>query len=215
MELTDLPGHISYTLIALSYWATNMLWLRIAAVVGLAMEIMYFYFSGGNLSIGISWNIIFLLINGYQLFKLYQEYRFAKNFASAGELSMAGFGGLSRVQISRIAKSGEWKEFIPGDVLTKEGEVTKHLYYVVRGDYKVERGGKIIAENGPGTFVGEMAYISDQSSSATVTVKTQLRAFVFNTEQLKAMEFKDEDTASALHLMLGRDMVSKLRISRG
>ena len=89
------------------------------------------------------------------------------------------------------------------------------LYYVVRGDYKVERGGKIIAENGPGTFVGEMAYISDQSSSATVTVKTQLRAFVFNTEQLKAMEFKDEDTASALHLMLGRDMVSKLRISRG
>ena len=94
MNLSDLPGHVSYTLIALSYWATNMLWLRVTAVVGLAMEILYFYLSGGDLSIGISWNIIFLIINGYQLFKLYQEYRLASSFSATAELSNAGFGGM-------------------------------------------------------------------------------------------------------------------------
>jgi len=214
MNLSDLPGHVSYTLIALSYWATNMLWLRVTAVVGLAMEILYFYLSGGDLSIGISWNIIFLIINGYQLFKLYQEYRLASSFSATAELSNAGFGGMSRLQITRLAKLGEWKQFKQGDILTKEGEATPSLYYVVSGQYDVERHGHLIASNGAGTFVGEMAYISDSVSSASVVVKEDLRAFVFDAVRLKEMEHKDEDTAAALHHMLGRDMVAKLRLRK-
>src|SRR5262249_59576195 len=39
---SDVPGNVSYVLIALSYWMTNVFWLRVIAVVGLVFEILYF-----------------------------------------------------------------------------------------------------------------------------------------------------------------------------
>ena len=56
---SDVPVHVSYVLIALSYWMTNVFWLRVIAVVGLVFEILYFRMSGGAMHTGIGWDIIF------------------------------------------------------------------------------------------------------------------------------------------------------------
>ena len=34
----DVPGHLSYLIIAISYWLANIYWLRVTAVIGLALE---------------------------------------------------------------------------------------------------------------------------------------------------------------------------------
>ena len=72
-SLTDLTGTLSYVLIALSYLMTRIFWLRIAAVVGLFLEIAYFRLSGGDLKIGIGWDMIFITINLVMLFLLVRE----------------------------------------------------------------------------------------------------------------------------------------------
>ncbi len=72
-SLTDLIGTLSYALIALSYMMTRIFWLRVAAVIGLFMEIAYFRFSGGDLKVGIGWNAIFIAINLFQIFLLVRE----------------------------------------------------------------------------------------------------------------------------------------------
>ena len=33
-SLSNWPGHLSYLLIAISYWLTDIFWLRVVAVVG-------------------------------------------------------------------------------------------------------------------------------------------------------------------------------------
>ena len=48
-SFNNLPGHLSYLLIAVSYWMTRIFWLRLVAVVGLSLEIVYFLLSGGDL----------------------------------------------------------------------------------------------------------------------------------------------------------------------
>src|SRR6476660_8610753 len=45
--------HFSYLLIAISYWLTDIFWLRLVAVVGLSFEILYFWHSGGDLRTGM------------------------------------------------------------------------------------------------------------------------------------------------------------------
>lgn len=46
----DAAGHISYLIIAISYWLTNIYWLRVTAVIGLLLEVTYFVLvSGGTL----------------------------------------------------------------------------------------------------------------------------------------------------------------------
>ena len=39
-SLNNWPGHLSYVLIAISYWLTDMFWLRAVAVIGLSLEIL-------------------------------------------------------------------------------------------------------------------------------------------------------------------------------
>ena len=51
-SLTDMTGTLSYAIIALSYMMTRIFWLRVAAVVGLFLEIVYFRFSGGDTEVG-------------------------------------------------------------------------------------------------------------------------------------------------------------------
>ena len=42
VSIPDIPGHVAYVVIAVSYYLTSILWLRILAVVGLALEVVYF-----------------------------------------------------------------------------------------------------------------------------------------------------------------------------
>ena len=72
-SLNNWPGHLSYVLIAVSYWLTDMFWLRLVAVVGLTLEILYFILSGGDLRTGIGWDLIFIAINAYQIYRLMQD----------------------------------------------------------------------------------------------------------------------------------------------
>jgi hypothetical protein len=139
MDLNDLPGHVSYFLIAISYWATNILWLRVTAMIGLTMEIIYFQFSGGDLATGIAWDLIFMVINGYQLYWLYDEYRKANKLEGAEELTAGAFAGMSRLQLSRLAALGEWRTVRPGDVLTIEGNPLHELFYLVTGTCSVNK----------------------------------------------------------------------------
>src|SRR6201989_2168782 len=71
----DVPGPVSYVLIALSYWMTNVFWLRLIAVCGLVFEIVYCRMSGGAMHTGIGWDIIFIVINLYQIYRLAADQR--------------------------------------------------------------------------------------------------------------------------------------------
>jgi hypothetical protein len=69
----DAAGHISYLIIAISYWLTNIYWLRVTAVVGLAFEVAYFVIVSDALYTGIAWDLIFIAINLFHMLRLTHE----------------------------------------------------------------------------------------------------------------------------------------------
>jgi CRP-like cAMP-binding protein len=211
MDINDIPGHASYILIAVSYYLTNIFWLRVTAVIGLSMEIFYFQLAGGDLSTGIGWDVVFIAINFYQLYWLYDEHRKAAKLEGAEHLTGGAFAGLSKLQISRLAHVGEWRDIPAGTVLTHEGLIVQELFYVVHGQFSVEKASERVAAVSRGAFVGEMAFLSGAPASATVKAETDGKALVFNSQRLHKVAGTDEATASALHLMLGRDLAAKLR----
>src|SRR5262245_32993026 len=87
----DVPGHVSYILIAISYWLTNIWWLRVTAVLGLSLEIVYFQMSGGSMHAGIGWDVVFIVINLYQMYWLVAEHRHLKALEDAHLLGQGVF----------------------------------------------------------------------------------------------------------------------------
>jgi CRP-like cAMP-binding protein len=88
------------------------------------------------------------------------------------------FEGLSRKELTQLARSTDDLEVGPGKVLCKEGELGHEFFVIVEGEAEVRRGGRKVDTMGPGDFFGEIALVEKSRRTATVTSTTPLRFFV-------------------------------------
>jgi CRP/FNR family transcriptional regulator, cyclic AMP receptor protein len=88
------------------------------------------------------------------------------------------FEGLSRKQLTELAKVTEDVDFRAGQVLCREGERGQEFFVIMEGDVEVTRNGKPVATGGSGEFFGEISLVEDVPRTATVTAKTPIRFFV-------------------------------------
>ena len=210
----DAFGHISYLLIAISYYLTRMFWLRALAVLGLSLEILYFHFSGGALNAGIAWNLIFITINLYQLWHLIADTRQARRRAPDHTLLRQGMlATLDDAQLGRLFRMGSWRDLAAGTVLTRQGQTVPELYLLCLGHAIVKVDDVAIARLAPGNFVGEIAFLANTPACATVTTEGSARIFAFDPARLRRLIARDEQIAVMMHRCVGQDLASKLRSS--
>jgi CRP/FNR family cyclic AMP-dependent transcriptional regulator len=92
------------------------------------------------------------------------------------------FEGLSRKELTQLARVSEDMEIPAGATLTKEGDIGHEFFVIIDGETQVKRKGRSIGTRGAGDFVGEIALIEQVPRTATVTAKTDLRAFVLTSK---------------------------------
>ena len=95
------------------------------------------------------------------------------------------FDGLSRKELTQLARVSEDLEVEPGTVLCKEGEIGHEFFVIVDGKVKVTRKGRRVATRGGGHFVGEIALLEDVPRTATVTAETPVRLFVLTRKDFR------------------------------
>jgi hypothetical protein len=210
---SDVPGHVSYVLIALSYWMTNVFWLRVIAVIGLVFEILYFRMSSGDMHTGIGWDAVFIAINLYQIFRLVFDERRLRYMKELHLLSQGAFASLTREQLAQLVKVGSWRTLEPGTQVTREGEPVRELILVCDGQMVVESQGRTVTRLHGGSLVGELALLSGNAASATVTVERITRAFILEMEKLRKLVRADDLIASAVDRVVGHDLAAKLKAS--
>src|SRR5918992_6366789 len=88
------------------------------------------------------------------------------------------FEGLSKKELTQLARVSEDMEIPEGTVLTKEGDLGQEFFVIVDGETEVKRKGKNLGTRGAGDFIGEIALLEEVPRTATVKAKTPLRAFV-------------------------------------
>lgn len=82
------------------------------------------------------------------------------------------FAGLSSEVLEALVGNLELVELDPGQLLFREGDPSDALYVVVEGQVAMRTMGPPVGEEqrlGPGAFLGEVALLTDQPRSATVT----------------------------------------------
>jgi Cyclic nucleotide-binding domain len=212
-SLNNWPGHLSYVMIAISYWLTDMFWLRSVAVVGLSLEILYFLLSGGDLRAGIGWDLIFILINLYQLYRLAQERLSLRLPEKDRELLRRVLTGLDDVQIARLLGAGALCEIEAGTTLAEENQPLEKLYFLCAGRVGVSIGGRAISHLEEGNFVGEVAFLTERPASATVIAETPVRVLAFDRAKLKQFFKNETEVAGLIYQLIGRDLAHKIKVS--
>jgi CRP-like cAMP-binding protein len=95
------------------------------------------------------------------------------------------FEGLSKKELTELARLTDDLEIEPGTVLCREGDLGKEFFAVVDGDVEVTQGGKPVRGREHLDFFGEIALVSTVKRTATVTAKTPLRVFVMTRSQFR------------------------------
>lgn len=88
------------------------------------------------------------------------------------------FEGLSKKDLSELARVTEDLQVAPGTVLCREGKPGREFFVIVDGEAEVTKDGKRLATRRGGEFVGEIALLTNTTRTATVTATTPLRCFI-------------------------------------
>ena len=88
------------------------------------------------------------------------------------------FEGLSKRELTELARVTDELAVPEGTVLCKEGGPGGEFFVILDGTASVTRNGKRLATRTAGEFVGEIALLTTTRRTATVTATSQLRCFV-------------------------------------
>jgi CRP-like cAMP-binding protein len=207
-----LPAHMAYVVLAVSYFLTNIFWLRVLAVIGLFLEIIYFRLSGTGYP-GLAWDVVFILINLYQLMWLFKDRIGATLPAEEAPALRQAFDGLDDSQIAKLLRAADWKTFETGETLTRQDAPVDSLYFLFKGRAHVEVDGSFITYLDSGSFVGEIAYLTGNPANARVTLDETSRVIVFSKMRLAKVVARDRQLNGILYQVLGRDLAQKMRRS--
>jgi CRP/FNR family transcriptional regulator, cyclic AMP receptor protein len=84
------------------------------------------------------------------------------------------FADLDDESLSHIAALAAEVSVPAGKELVREGDYSYDILAIEEGTAKVDRGGEVIAELGPGDVVGEMGVLERDQRNATVTATSPM-----------------------------------------
>lgn len=128
------------------------------------------------------------------------------------------FSRLNQRQLKKLARHVKEREFRPGVVVVKEGTMSGVGFFIVaEGEATVSVDGVEVARVGPGDHFGELALISEDVRTATVTAVTRLRCLVIAFWDFRRFARDNPDVSWTLmqHLvgMLSADRERRARVS--
>ena len=90
------------------------------------------------------------------------------------------FSTCTKAELEMILGATTGLTFTAGDVLAKEGASGHEFMVIHEGRARVEIGGRVINELGPGDFFGEIALLDGGPRTATVIAETDFAAEIIS-----------------------------------
>ena len=117
------------------------------------------------------------------------------------------FQGLSKKELTELARHSEDLEVPAGYVLTREGDTGQEFFVLIEGKAEVSVKGKSLGERGAGEFLGEIALLEDTKRTATLTATTPLRLFVLTRQDFRRLVDQNPDVERKVLQTLARRIV--------
>jgi CRP-like cAMP-binding protein len=205
---------IANVFLCLAYAVRNILWLRLLAIIAGICSLPYFYFQAEPLYSVLFWEVIFILVNAFNIIILIMEQRAVYLDVDQKYLHAMVFSSLSPQELLKLLSIAKWREIKSDEVLIKKGSIIDELFLIFHGIVKVQVESKFLAYVKNGGFVGEMSYISGEATSADVIAMETTRYLSWSKTELDKLLANETAIKNVMQQVLSRDMVGKLRAGR-
>jgi len=202
--------HVANVLYLFSYLVRDILWLRILTVIAASCLIPFFYSRPEPLMAPIYWNLLFTGINLVQIYILLLERKPVQLNEEEQQLYRMVFRALKPREMLKLLKLATWTTETSGQRIIEQDATLNNLMVVYSGNASVQVGEKEVAKLKDGQFMGEMSYLTDSKTNASVVAQTPLRYVSWSKDQLRNFLGRNPDLRATLQMILGVDLVAKV-----
>jgi putative ABC transport system ATP-binding protein len=96
------------------------------------------------------------------------------------------FKNLTPIELTNVAERMMRRQFMPGEVIIREGDIGEELFLISDGEVEVERSGHEVARLGPGDFFGELALMSGNPRNATVIASRPVDTYILGKDDFRS-----------------------------
>jgi CRP/FNR family cyclic AMP-dependent transcriptional regulator len=108
------------------------------------------------------------------------------------------FDGVDAAGMERIADVALEVDFGPGHVIARQGDIGSGFFVITSGRARVTRGGRHVADLGPGDFFGELSVLDGRPRTAQVTASEPTTCLALSTWDFEAVVREQPGVALAI-----------------
>ncbi len=193
------------------YGVRDVLWLRILAVAAMILLLPYYARQPEPMTDCMIWQFFFIAINVYWIIRIFRERRPPAMSPDQQRLYDTVFKGCcSPYDMLRLIEKANWIEATNGDNIVQRNSVLDKLLLIQDGVVSVQVDGREVAMLGQGNLIGEMSFMTRNKTVADVVADGSVRYLAWHRDVLEALFETKVELKSAIHEVIGRDLVHKL-----
>jgi hypothetical protein len=203
--------HVANVMYLLSYLVKDILWLRLLSILGGALLMIMYALAVPPLFTPLAWGTVFAGINAYQIYLLVLERRPVRLKEEEQRLYQRVFRSLTPREFVKLLALARWERAGAAERIVEKGRPLDRMMVIVSGTTAVQVDGTALTQLGEGQFIGEMSYITGEPPSADVVAVEETRYVSWPQQDLKRFLAGNRALEAAMQLVIGTDLVAKLR----
>lgn len=213
MTILDYFSALSYSITAIGYLMTRILWLRVFIMIGCVMDagIYFFVRPGEPLWVQVVMNLLFAVINGVAVVGLIRDQFPPGFYGEIGELYKNTFYQLAPSEFRALLAIGEWRDTPKGKVLIREGEINIDPMIIINGTASIEQNNRVITSLGKFSILGEINFLTNMPPQNSVISETETRLFVLPRARLMNLIEKNQVIKAVIYSTFGCNIAVKLK----
>jgi hypothetical protein len=202
--------HISNLLLLVSYSVRDILWLRWFAVGAAAANMPYYLDQTTVLWPPVIWGGVFMLINLYQIARIYLERRPVVLSGEEQQLYDLGFRSLRPREFVSLLLAGEWRDAAPGDRIVVQGQPVERISIPISGLVEARRDGRRLDGFAPGQVIGLGLAVTAEAASFDAVFTDRGRYMSWPLPSLRKFLDKRPELRVALQRLASHDLAAKV-----
>ena len=210
MQPVEYLVHASNLMLLVSYSVRNILWLRWFAVAAAVANVPYYLDQNTVLWPPVIWGGVFMLINLYQIGRIYLERRPVVLSADEQRLYELGFRALRPREFVSLLLAGQWRDAASGDRIITHDQPIDRLSIPISGRVEVSRQGESLGSFAPGQMIGLALAVTGEPASFDAAFSAPGRYMSWPLPVLRTFLDKRPELRVALQRLAGHDLAMKV-----
>ncbi|MBI5323912.1 MAG: cyclic nucleotide-binding domain-containing protein [Ignavibacteriae bacterium] len=211
MSFVNLLIHLANVSYLIGSGFKKIILLRVFFVIGCSLEAIYLILiSPKDLWAGISWSILIMVLNIIMIAIYYFDKGTLRLKDDERFLFQNVFSKMDKVNFKKLLNAGNWLGMPKGDILIYEKQSTDYLMLLFQGNVEIVVGDKQVAILYPGSFVGEMSFLTGDLTTAMAKAISDVKLYAWKKTDLIKLLAKNQELEKEMRYVFSSDLISKL-----